>query len=58
MTSSYDASVNGVPYDAIDHPEFYDRYRAVGNFPECEDPGTVIKTMIFKAMVGWATPLM
>lgn len=42
----------------IDHPEFYDRYRAIGNFPECEDPGTVIKTMIFKAMVGWATPLM
>ena len=31
----------------IDHLYFYDRYRAVGNFPECEDPVAVVKTMVF-----------
>jgi phosphatidylserine/phosphatidylglycerophosphate/cardiolipin synthase-like enzyme len=41
-----------------DHPEFYRRYQAVGNFPECENTNIPIQTLVFKSTLGWATPIM
>ena len=40
------------------HPEFYQHYRGVGNFPGCEEATVGIKVRFFKALFGWATPMM
>ena len=41
-----------------DHPSFYERYDNVGQFPEVDQPLTVIQTMLIRAMGGFATPAM
>jgi hypothetical protein len=43
---------------AADHPEFYERYENVGQFPEVEDSGKVTETWLYKAMGGFTAPLM
>ena len=39
-------------------PEFYDHYRAVGPYPEMNLNSKEIKTRLFKAWGGWATPIL
>lgn len=41
-----------------DHPEFYERYKNVGQFPDVEGPGKGIQTRLFSSMGGFATPLL
>ena len=41
-----------------DHPSFYERYDNVGQFPDLDQPLTVIQTMLIRAMGGFATPVM
>jgi phosphatidylserine/phosphatidylglycerophosphate/cardiolipin synthase-like enzyme len=41
-----------------DHPEFYKLYRAVGPYPEMNLNSKEIKTRLFKAWGGWATPIL
>ena len=43
---------------SLDHPSFYERYNNVGQFPEVDQPLTVIQTMLIRAMGGFATPVM
>jgi len=40
------------------HPEFYERYKAVGPYPEMNLNSKEIKTRLFKAWGGWATPIL
>jgi len=40
------------------HPEFYERYRAVGPYPEMNLNSKEIKTRLFKAWGGWTTPVL
>jgi phosphatidylserine/phosphatidylglycerophosphate/cardiolipin synthase-like enzyme len=59
--SSYSTSFElqeGMEPVAADHPEFYERYENVGQFPEVEDSGKVTETWLYKAMGGFTAPLM
>jgi cardiolipin synthase C len=40
------------------HPEFYERYRAVSPYPEMNLNSKEIKTRLFKAWGGWMTPIL
>lgn len=40
------------------HPEFYERYKAVGPYPEMNLNSKEIKTRLFKAWGGWTTPIL
>jgi phosphatidylserine/phosphatidylglycerophosphate/cardiolipin synthase-like enzyme len=43
---------------AADHPDFYDHYEDVGQFPEVNLSSKAIKTRLFKAFGGFAAPLL
>ncbi len=40
------------------HPEFFERYENVGQFPGVDDSATAIQARLIGAMGGWARPLM
>lgn len=41
-----------------DHPDFFDHYKAVGNFPDIDLPVKQIQTIIISAFGGFAEPIM
>jgi len=40
------------------HPEFYRRYKNVGQFPGVDNPARVVYTRLFSTVGGWTTPMM
>lgn len=40
------------------HPDFFQRYQDVGQFPEVKMLSAIMKTMLIKSMAGFAAPLM
>ena len=41
-----------------DHPDFFEHYKAVGNFPDVDLPLKQIQTLIISAFGGFAEPIM
>jgi len=42
----------------IDHPDFYENYENLGNFPDVDLPSKQIQTIIISAFAGFAEPIM
>jgi cardiolipin synthase C len=41
-----------------DHPDFNRRYKDFGGFPDCTNSPFALKTRVYKAVLGWASPAM